>query len=202
MLRPPALSGSGGALQLLSLPNLQPRYAVGRCPMSSTVVRHWLAEVSAAALPFESRWTMLALKRVDPELARRLFEQRGLFDQACVTGSVDEVETHGAAMCRGWGAAVRVLASADEPDDAYQIGQDPATGLKVAIGHQRAAMDRVRDLHGDRVVWVTPDEVAKLMSSVEQFKFVGAVKQLFPGAEIIDRYPDEVAKSDHINSMQ
>lgn len=168
----------------------------------SSLVRHWLTEVSAAALPFESRWTMLALKRVDPDLARRLFEQRGLFDQACVTGSVEEVETHGAAMCRGWGAAVRTLSSSQEPDDAYMLGSDPATGLKVAIGHQRAAMDRVREVHGERVVWITPDEVAKLMASVEQFKFVGAVKQLFPGAEIIDRYPEEAAKFDHINSMQ
>lgn len=164
--------------------------------MSSSPVRHWMAEVSLAARPFESRWTMLALKRVDAGLARRLFEQRGLFDQACVTGTAGEVETHGAAMCRGWGAAVRVLEQAGEPDDAYQVGQDPATGLKVAIGHQRSAMDRVREVHGERVVWITPDEVAKLMASVEQFKFVGAVKQLFPGAEVIDRYPDEPGKAD------
>ena len=50
------------------------------CRMSSSVVRHWLAEVSAAALPFESRWTWLTLRRVDDDLGRRLFEQRGLFD--------------------------------------------------------------------------------------------------------------------------
>lgn len=162
----------------------------------SSAVQHWLKQVSDAALPLERRWTWLALRRVDGDLARRLHEQRGLFDQACVTGSDDEVATHGAAMCRGYAAAVRSLEQADEPDDAYQIGQDSLTGLKVAIGQQKAAVDRVRELHGDRVVWVTPDEVAKLMASVEQFKFVGAVKQLFPGSEIIDRYPDEPAKAD------
>ena len=68
---------------------LRPR--PGGVVMSSATVRHWLAEVSAAALPFESRWTWLTLRRVDDDLGRRLFEQRGLFDQACVTGTAAEV---------------------------------------------------------------------------------------------------------------
>lgn len=156
----------------------------------SSVVTHWLAEVSAAALPFESRWTWLALRRVDDDLGRRLFEQRGLFDQACVTGTAKEVETHGAAMCRGYAAAVRALEQAGAEDDAYQIGSDPVSGLKVAVGAQKAALARVREVHGQDVVWITPDEVAVLMASVEGFKSLGAIKRRFPGAEVIKRYEE------------
>lgn len=157
---------------------------------SGSAVQHWLSEVSAAALPFESRWTWLALRRVDDDLGRRLFEQRGLFDQACITGTAAEVEAHGAAMCRGYAAAVRALEQAGAEDDAYMLGSDPTTGLKVAVGYQQAAIDRVREIHGQDVVLVTPDEVATLMASVEAFKFVGAVKQFFPGAEVIRRYEE------------
>jgi hypothetical protein len=131
------------------------------------------------------------LRRVDGDLARRLFEQRGLFDQACVTGTAEEVDLQGAALCRGYAAAVQTLSQAQAPDDAYMLGADPVSGLKVAIGDQKAAAARVREIHGERVVWVTPDECASLLASVEAFKFVGAVKQFFPGAEIVDRYADQ-----------
>lgn len=156
--------------------------------MSAAIARHWLSQVSAAAACFESRWTDLALRRVSPSIAQALFEQRGLFDQACVTGSGEEVETHGAAMCRGYAAAVRALEAAGVEDDAYQLGADPQSGLKIAIGSQKAAIERVRTIHGADVIWITPDEVAVLVASVEAFKFVGAVKQLFPGAEVVKRY--------------
>jgi len=155
---------------------------------SDSTVRHWHAEVSTAAKSFEARWTNLALRRVDSALATRLHEQRGLFDQACVTGTADEVELQGAAMCRGWAAAVRAMEQSGEPDDAYMLGSDPTTGLKVAVGHSKASVGRVAELHGQDVVWVTPDEVAGLMASVEAFKFAHAVKQHFPGAEMIKRY--------------
>lgn len=161
----------------------------------SSVVVHWRAEVGNAALPFEARWTWLALRRVSPDIGRRLFEQRGLFDQACLVGGDAEVAEQGAALCRGYAAAVRALEQADEPDDAYMVGFDSATGLRIAIGEQRAAVERVRELHGDRVVWVTPDECAKLLAGVEAFKLVGAVKQFFPGAEIVDRYSDEPSEA-------
>lgn len=163
--------------------------------MSSTV-KHWLAEVSAAALPFESRWTWLALRRVDDDLGRRLFEQRALFDQACITGTAAEVETHGAAMCRGYAAAVRRLEQSGAEDDAYQMGQCPRTGFRIAVGQQKAAVDRVMEIHGNSVCWISTDEVASLLSGLESFKFVAAVKKHFPGAEVIDRYPGEPAKQE------
>lgn len=165
-----------------------------RMQRDDAAARRWLGEVSNAALAFEQRWTMAALKRVSPDLSRRLFEQRGLFDQSLITGTADEIETQGSAMCRGYVAAVRALEG--EPDDAYVIGKCPRTGFTVAIGQQKAAADRVREVHGERVVWVTPDEVASLLNSVEAFKPIAAIKRLFPGAEIVDRYADEPARGD------
>lgn len=167
-----------------------------RMQRDEAAARRWLGEVSTAACAMESRWTMAALKRADADLARRLFEQRGLFDRATITGDADEIETHGAAMCRGYAAAVRALEGAAAPDDAYVIGKCPRTGFTVAIGEQKAAAQRVREIHGERVVWLTPDEVASVMNSVEAFKPIAAIKRLFPGAEIIDRYSDEPAQGD------
>jgi hypothetical protein len=155
------------------------------------VMLHWRACVSAAAGVFESRWTLLALRRVDDGLATRLLEQRSLFDTACVTGTADDIELHGPAMCRGYAAAVRALEQAGAADDAYVLGRCPRTGTVVAIGEQRAAVARVRELHGEAVVWITPDEVATLFASAEGFKMVGAVKRLWPGAELIDRHACE-----------
>src|SRR5687768_2321615 len=88
-------------------------------------VRYWAREVSAAAAMFERRWTRAALKRVNPDIATRLSTQRDLFDRAAVTGTGEEAEVHGAALCRGYAAAVRALEAANEPDDAYTMGQDP-----------------------------------------------------------------------------
>ncbi len=161
--------------------------AGGQMARDEQAMRHWFGQVSVAAAAFESRWTWLALRRVDAELALRAHEQRGLFDQACVTGSADEIELHGAAMCRGYAAAVRALEQASVEDDAYVVGRCPRTATVVAIGHQRAAAARVRELHGEHAVWVTPDEVATLYASAEGFKMVGAVKRLWPDAELVDR---------------
>jgi hypothetical protein len=152
--------------------------------------------VSDAALAFERRWTLSALKRVDTDLAIRLHEQRGLFDQATFLGSGDEIEVQGGAMCRGYAAAVRALESAAVPDDAYVIGKCPQTGFTIAIGEQRSAAARVREVHGERVVWFTPDELASLVNRLEAFKPLFAIKRLFPGAEILERYPDEPAQED------
>jgi hypothetical protein len=143
----------------------------------------WLNLVTQAALVFEARWTMAALKRVNPEVHGRLREQRSLFDQAVVTGTRAEVERHGAAMVRGWAKAVSVLEHAAEPDDAYWLGQDPGTGFRVAISYQKAAVERVRQRHGPAVVWVTPDEVAAVLAKL---KPLAAVKQKFPGAEVVE----------------
>lgn len=162
----------------------------GELMKPAEALRHWHVEIGRAAAPFESRWTMLALRRLEPDLASRLHEQRSLFDEACIKGDSGDIEEQGAAMCRGYLAAVRVLEAAAEPDDAYMLGSDPDSGLKIAVGMQKAALARVRELHGQDVIWITPDEVACLMRSVETFKTLAAVKQVFPTAELIRRYEE------------
>jgi hypothetical protein len=158
-------------------------------------IRRWQTAVAEAALPFERRWTLAALKRVDPDIHRRLIAQRSLFDQALVTGAADEIELHGAALCRGYAMAVQTLERAAEPDDAYMLGQDMRSGFRVAIGSQKAVAQRVRDVHGETVVWITPDEVATIVPNLEAFKPVVAIKRLFPGAEMLDVHAGEPAMS-------
>lgn len=55
---------------------------------------------------------------------------------------------HGAALCCDYAAAIRTLVRAAEPDDTYMFGQDTRTGFNVAIGQEKAAAQRVRQLHG------------------------------------------------------
>ena len=147
-------------------------------------LRHWLPATTAAAAPFEGRWSLNALHHVNPDIHHRLIEQRNLFDTAVVTGTAADIETHGAALCRGYRIATETMQAAAEPDDAYRIGQDPQSGLKVAISHNKAAAQRARELHGNNTIWVTPDEVAVLFANAEQLK-ISIIKQHFPGAELI-----------------
>jgi hypothetical protein len=152
-----------------------------------------MGRVSDAAAPFESRWTLRALQRLDAELHDRLLDQQGLYHHALITGTPDDVEEQSAAMCRGWAAATRAMEAGGVSDDAYLLGLHAATGTRVAIGDQKHAIARVRDLHGDQVVWITPDEVAALIAGLEAIK---VAKSLWPDAEIIQLYPKEPAKSD------
>jgi hypothetical protein len=159
-------------------------------------VGHWMGRVAEAATAFERRWTGRSLRRVDADLARRLDEQRSLFDKATIIGTEDEVETQGAAMCRGYAAAVRAMEASGAADDAYMLGWDAKTGFRIAIGEQRAAAERVAEVHGQQVVWVTPDELAAILAGLESFKALASIKRMFPGAEIVDRFPNEPAKED------
>ena len=79
------------------------------------------------------------------------------------------------------------------PDDAYLLGVCPRTGTKVAIGDQTAARARVREVHGEAVIWLTPHECASLLASQQT---VASLKRLFPGAELFDLYPHEPGKGD------
>lgn len=172
--------------------------ASGRAPgvVHAGLVGHWLGEVSKAAEAFERRWTRGLLHRVDPDLARRLDAQVAAFDRACITAVEGEVERQGAATVRGYVACVQAMEAAQEADDAYLIGFDRATGYRIAIGQQRAAADRVAEIHGVKVVWYSADEIAALVASYEGMKRLSVIKSLWPGAELIDIHPDEPAKAD------
>jgi len=155
-----------------------------------------MAQVSDAAKPFESRWTLRALQRVDADLHQLLVEQQSLYHEALVTGSTGDAKEQAAAMCRGWAAATRRMEQAGVEDDAYLLGLHPATGTKVAIGSAKHAIDRVRQVHGEDVIWMTPDEVAAMVAGLESLKGIQAVKNLWPDAEVIRLYRDEPAQDD------
>jgi len=164
--------------------------------MSGDRIAEIVALVSAAAAPFESRWTLRALRGVDRELHDRLVEQQGLYHEALITAHLRDLEEHAAAMVRGWRVVVARMEQAQVDDDAYLIGRCPRTGTTVAIGSARQASARVREIHGDRVIWMTPDEVAVMMGGLQGIRTVEAVKGFWPTAEIIELYPDEPAKDD------
>jgi hypothetical protein len=150
-------------------------------------------DVSLSAAAFESRWTMRTLKRVDAELCQAVDEQRQLYHEARLIGNEQQIKEHGEAMCRGWSAAVKRMEQEQEPDDSYILGQ--SGGITVAIGVQQSASARVRELHGDRTIWLTPDEVASMFVGLQD---IAKVKALWPGAEIVrvERYPDDPAQED------
>ena len=152
--------------------------------------------VTKAASAFEARWTMLALKRVNPDLHDALREQCDLYCQAIMHGAPSDVERQSEGLVRGYAAAVAAMEQHRAPDDAYLIGRH--NGLVVFITDQKAVNERVTDVAetGERAILMSPDEVAMLFSSIEGLGAIAAIKQLFPGAELIERYPDEPAKGD------
>lgn len=143
----------------------------------------WQDRVSEAAQPFEARWTEAALNRIEPALHARFQQQRKLFNAALATGSIDEIADHGAAMVRGYVVLVTTMQGAAAPDDAYQIGRDPKSGLTVAIG-PKPCCERVNELYGNTVQWFSPDEVATLVAMDTRLKALAEVKRVFPGAQI------------------
>jgi hypothetical protein len=141
-----------------------------------------------AATEFEARWTRWALFRVDPELAKRLGEQRALYTQMLLDGYENDIVMHGEAMVRGWRAAIARMDGSQggvvEPDDAYWVGDDPKSGIRVVVGQQRASEKRARELYGGDALFLTPDEVA-VMAGALRLQRVEAVKAVFPGAQIV-----------------
>jgi hypothetical protein len=154
-------------------------------------IRRWSLVVTDAALTFERRWTDLALRRVDSALARLLHEQILMFQEACLTGTPEDIGMHGSATCRGYAAAVRAMDAAGAADDAYQLGSDPKTGVKVAIGEHRGILGRVQELHGSEVICITPDEVAVMIGNSSSIEGIVEIKKLFPGAEVVRPYDDK-----------
>src|SRR6187402_1522734 len=141
----------------------------------SDSVSLWLQRISEAAQAFEMRWTMLTLQRVDADLAARLADQRNLWVEAVIRGARIDVDRQGAAMVRGYVAAAAALEAADVPDEAYQVGRDPRSGIVVAIGAQKAAGERAREAYGDKVIHITPDEIAALFGQIEALRTIGEV---------------------------
>ena len=104
-------------------------------------IRRWQGAVAEAALPFERRRTVAALKRVDPDIHRRLIAQRSLFDQRWSPAHPKRSTTR-PALCRGGTKAIQDPEAAAEPDDGYMWGQDMRSGFRVAVGQQKAVAQR------------------------------------------------------------
>jgi hypothetical protein len=154
--------------------------------------------ITDAAAAFEARWTMLALRRVDHELHEALREQQGLYHEATMHGSPSDIGAQGQALVRGYAAAVNAMEQSGHHNDAYLVGRH--NGVVVVISDQKAVQSRLVDIasNGERAILMSPDEVALLLNSIEGLSAVTAIKQLFPGAEVIDRYPDQPAKGDRL----
>lgn len=146
------------------------------------VVSECLALTQPAETAFRSRWRLSTLARVDAGLHEALCEQIDLYNAALVTGTRTDAREHAEAMVRGWRAACACLESPLLPDDAYQTGFDAATGTRVVIAEQQASVGRVQVIRGERVIIVTPDEVARLVAGVG---LIAEVKKFFPDAEIV-----------------
>lgn len=145
--------------------------------VAMTVVTDAMREVAEAARSYESRWTLAALKLVDPALFALFIQQQDEWGQALVTGSREDIREQTGGMVRGWVAITRRMEEAGAEPDAWVDGIDARTGLQVRICRQRAAAD------ASPHPVVTPDEVAALLAA---HRAVLEVKQLYPGAEVID----------------
>jgi hypothetical protein len=157
--------------------------------LDSDVVIRLLREVGDAAAVFEGRWSLGALARVDAGLAQLLADQIADYHAARLTGTMTELKEEAAACKRGYLKCAAVMEAAEVQDDAYLLGIDTATGMRVAIGDRRASAARVCELHGRNVVWLNPDEVARLWASIQGLRRIDAVKEQFPGAEVVDLRP-------------
>lgn len=138
------------------------------------------SDITDAATAFEARWTMAGLARTNPDLARRLTAQIGLWNVAAQSGSPEAVETQGSALIRGYRKAVEVMSTV-EPD-AYVVGRCQETGFTVVIGHCPATAKEAAQAEGDSAVFLTPDEVANLLPKLSGFSTIAAIKRAFPGA--------------------
>lgn len=141
--------------------------------------------VTAAAAAFEARWTLAALARADAELHGKLTRQIALWNAATRGDSTHDLERHGQGLVRGYQRAAEVMALSGEADDAFYVGNDPASGLCIAIGHHMASATHAQEAFPG-AIFLTPDEIASLLGRIMGIDQVVAVKRAFPGATVTD----------------
>lgn len=152
------------------------------CFPTESLVAELMRMVGQAETAFRSRWRLATLARLDRDLHDRLCEQMGLYDRALVTGSDEDAREQANAMVRGWRAAVAALESPLQPDDAYLTGWDPNTNTIVVIAEASGSGARAQVAQGQKIICVTPDEVAKIVAGLN---IVVQAKGLFPDAEVV-----------------
>lgn len=147
----------------------------------SNTLSHYMAMVAPVEAAFRSRWRLSTLARINPDLHKALLEQIDLYHTTSVTGSDAEFRIQAEAMVRGWRAACMALESPLRPDDAYLEGFDAHTGTRVVIADHTQSVGRVQAKDGERVVLVSPDEVAKMVAGMGM---IAEIKSFFPDAEL------------------
>jgi len=143
------------------------------------LITKWQAEITTAALTFESRWTRAALARAEPGLAHRLGEALALWRAAADAQDEDKIQKYGPMVCRGYAKCVDHMCGLGVDEDAYLFGKSP-NGFVVAIGCKASAA-RVAQLRPGTPHY-TPDEVAMLLEGQSS---VNRIMAAFPGAEIV-----------------
>lgn len=146
------------------------------------LVAELMAQVAPAEAAFRCRWRLQTLERVDAHLHGLLVEQMGLYDRALAAGTDEDARIQADAMVRGWRAAVSALESPLRSDDAYMVGFDGQTGIAVVVAEQAGSVARCQVRDGQKVITVTPDEVAKIVAGLS---VVMEAKGLFPDAEVV-----------------
>lgn len=150
------------------------------------MLRRWHAQVIAAQVAFEGRFTHAALAHVDAVFATTLRKQHDLFVAACVRSNPGEIEKHGAATVRGYEKALRMLLEQKAEDDAYRVYPARGDRAAVAVAFDRAPVGRVLQQHGHLVAFFT---VAELFELVDDRRLEAAIaaKMAFPGAEVMPK---------------
>lgn len=141
------------------------------------------SRITTAALTFEGRWTMTALRRAEPGLALRLDQAWELWRSAIESGLEEEILRCGEVLCRGYGKCTEVMAVLGQKEDAYLFGRDPETGFTISIGG-RAAAARVAELYPG-IPHYSPDDIAVLLGK-GGLAPVNEIMAAWPGAEVVE----------------
>lgn len=162
--------------------------SAGMSPRVARRADEMRARITTAALTFEGRWTLTALRRAEPGLALRLDQAWDLWRSALDSGLEDEILRYGEVLCRGYAKCVEVMAVLGQKEDAYLFGRDPKSGFTISIG-LKAAAARVSELYPG-IPHYTPDDIAVLLAD-GKISPVNQVMAAFPGAEVVEvRRPD------------
>ena len=150
----------------------------------SEKAREMIRLVAEAEDSVRARWSLAALRRVQPDYADQMGRQSERWATACVTGADRDVLAEGRSMIKGWQAIELAFQGHSTDHDAYLVGQDASTGLTVVVGDRKGseAAFKATDGADPRVIHLTPDEVATLAAAAGM---VVAVKQEFDGAEVV-----------------
>ena len=81
--------------------------------VASGLISFWRKRSKEDSDAFCRRWMVSDLREEDPNLFADLHEQEQLFVEACVIGTEQDIENHGASLCRGWLEAVWAMENRD-----------------------------------------------------------------------------------------